>query len=117
VKYFRIEEFLCPCCLEGRGRMDQNFLAQIEWARELAGVPFIITSGWRCSRHNERVGGKATSSHLKGLAADIRIDSSRDRFLVFRALLRAGFCRIGIGRDFIHVDTDPDKAHDLIWIY
>ena len=40
-------------------------------ARHKAGVSFVITSGVRCSSHNRAVGGKKSSSHLKGLAADI----------------------------------------------
>lgn len=31
--------------------------------------------------------------------------------------MEAGFTRIGIGQNFIHVDTDPDKQQNIIWTY
>jgi len=77
----------------------------------------IITSGYRCEEHNREVGGKGTSSHPKGLAADIKCDDLSYRFLLVEALLKAGFTRIGIGKDFIHVDLDTDKTQNLIWVY
>jgi len=77
----------------------------------------IITSGYRCEAHNKEVGGKGTSSHLKGLAADIKCDDSGFRFPLVGALLKAGFKRIGMGKDFIHIDLDPDKPKNMIWVY
>jgi hypothetical protein len=39
-------------------------------ARIHFGVPFIPTSGYRCSQLNTKVGGKSNSQHLKGQAVD-----------------------------------------------
>jgi len=39
--------------------------------REAAGVPIIVTSGYRPAALNALVGGAANSDHLYGLAADI----------------------------------------------
>jgi hypothetical protein len=33
------------------------------------------------------------------------------------ALLQAGFTRIGIRKDFIHVDVDNKKLQGAIWFY
>jgi hypothetical protein len=33
------------------------------------------------------------------------------------ALFDAGFGRIGIAKTFIHVDVDPDKPFDVMWVY
>lgn len=44
-----------------------------EWAETLRAVlkvPMIITSGYRCGKLNERVGGSATSQHTKAEAID-----------------------------------------------
>ncbi len=76
-----------------------------------------INSGCRCIKHNAVVGGKPTSSHLIGWAADIAYAGSRRRFRLLKALLDAGFHRIGIGEEFIHVDDDPGKPGELIWLY
>jgi uncharacterized protein YcbK (DUF882 family) len=80
--------------------------------------PIYITSGFRCKRHNQYVGGSVASSHLRGLAADIACDNSRDRFELIKALIEAGFKRIGVRKDFIHVDVDyPEKPSRLLWLY
>ena len=97
--------------------MSPVFLGRLDHARGLAGVPFRITSGWRCERHNAEVGGSETSSHMKGLAADIECKLSGVRFQTLWALRVVGFNRIGIRRDFIHVDMDYDKPPRLVWIY
>lgn len=39
--------------------------------RRLYGKSIIITSGYRCPALNARIGGSATSQHVKGQAADI----------------------------------------------
>ena len=71
--YFKLEEFECSCC--GEMGMDMGFLHKLDLARGLAKTPFIINSGYRCKKHNKNVGGKETSSHLKGKAVDIKVKS------------------------------------------
>jgi uncharacterized protein YcbK (DUF882 family) len=97
--------------------MDADFLDKLDEAREFAGIPFIINSAYRSPEENKAVGGKPNSSHLKGLAVDIKSTDSRTRFLVLNALIHAGFTRIGIADTFIHVDYDFDKDQQVIWTY
>lgn len=115
MRYFDIEEFECSCCKEAP--MDASFLQRLDKARELAGVPFVITSGYRCLKHNEEVGGVPSSSHVKGKAADIKAEGSRERFKIVDALLEAGFDRVGIASSFIHVDNDDEKSPEVMWVY
>lgn len=96
---------------------DWDMVMRLEQARSLAGVPFVITSGLRSDEHNARVGGSPGSSHLTGNAVDIYCESSRHRYLIVDALMQAGFHRIGIGHDFIHVDNDRSKPGNLVWLY
>ena len=124
LRYFRYDEFDCKCkkCRahsDGLGIdvMDLDFLLMLDDARHKSGVSFVITSGVRCSSHNRAVGGKKSSSHLKGLAADISCPDERTRGYILGALYDAGFNRIGIGRTFIHVDDDDGKTEDLVWLY
>ena len=114
-RYFVEQEFVCPCC--NQQAMSRILIARLDQARGLAGIAFKITSGWRCYEHNSSVGGKETSSHLFGLAVDILATTSRSRFLIVKALLDVGFTRIGIGKDFIHVDMDTTKDAEVIWLY
>ena len=114
---FNISEFDSPD-LEGSGEeMKANFLTKLQTARTLAGYPFSINSGYRTEAHNKRVGGSRNSSHLKGLACDISCKNSNERSLILVSLLAAGFTRIGIGTNFIHVDLDLSKSQNVIWTY
>lgn len=112
---FQEEEFRCPCC--GRNEIKTELLDKLQAARSAAGVPFRITSGYRCPAHNRAVGGVPTSSHTAGYAADIAIPEGSTGFRILKALLTAGFQRIGIAGSFIHADIDPTKPHPTLWIY
>jgi len=108
-------EFLCPDCK--RQRMNQRFIIRLQIARMIAGIPFVPGSGWRCKKRNAAVGGVEDSSHLPGLAADIMALTSKERFIILDALLRAGFTRIGIAKYYIHVDSDLSKPQGVLWQY
>lgn len=45
----------------------------LEPARVAFGEPIYITSGYRCPALNKAVGGKITSQHLRGEAADLQV--------------------------------------------
>ena len=57
-----VVENLCALC--------RNVL---EPARVALGAPIYITSGYRCQALNKAVGGKPTSQHLRGEAADLQV--------------------------------------------
>lgn len=116
-KYFRLNEFDSPDEPGSGELMEPNVLEALDNARELAGFPFVVTSGVRTIAHNKSVGGTKSSSHLLGYAVDLAVPNSRRRFIMLEALLDAGFTRIGIGEDFMHVDMDPQKTQNVIWTY
>jgi len=108
-------EFYCKCgCGLNFGDMDDGFMLDLHMARANAGVPFRFNSTIRCVEHNKFV-GSGTSSHLKGLAADIEVRSPYERFRILHGLKKAGLTRFGIYKTFIHVDGDQDKPKELIW--
>ncbi len=117
MKYFSYAEFDSPDFPDSGRNMDESFLLLLDSARQIAGTPFKINSGFRTPKHNEKVGGTENSSHLRGFAADIHATSSADRFKILSALIEVGFNRIGIAKTFIHVDADPRKTKDVIWTY
>lgn len=122
MRNFNLKEFDSPD-LSGSGlNMDKDFLSMLDNARDIAKTPFKITSGYRTKEHNiaiyKKLGKKPIeSSHLKGLACDIACSDSQARFLIINALLEAGFTRIGIANNFIHVDSDCEKSQNVIWTY
>ena len=96
--------------------MSKEFLFVLDEAREIAGIPFIINSAYRSPEHPLSI-KNPSSSHIKGLAVDIKATDSKTRFKIVQALLKVGFTRIGIADTFIHVDLDLDKTQNVIWTY
>lgn len=124
LRYFKYEEFDCKCkrCREngeglGIDHMDLDFLKMLDHARHISGIAFRITSGYRCRAHNRAVGGSLNSSHMEGFACDIACTDNRSRGYMIGALYEAGFNRLGIHSEFIHVDDDPAKDADVVWLY
>lgn len=94
-----------------------ELIERLERARKLFGAPIVINSWCRCEKHNEREGGVDSSAHVNGWAVDIRCGASRTRFNLRKALLAAGFTRVGTGKTFMHVDMDPTKPGEVEWVY
>ncbi len=120
IKHFKTSEFDSPDKVGSGEKMDKDFLMLLDQARELAGTPFKITSGYRTKEWNLKVGGRVGSSHCKGLAADISLPkSSRERFLIINSILSVGINRIGISfkNGFLHCDVDNSKDGQVIWTY
>ena len=119
-KHFAYTELACPCC--NQLLMDVRLVEALEDLRQSLDRPFIINSGYRCSKHNEKVGGRLSSRHLQGLAVDI---STKDwpaddlHFLVFSMTSYTSTDKemntgIGIYQKHIHFDLRADR--DSLWI-
>ena len=112
--YFNVEnEFSCKHC--GKNHMDPDFVRRLDIARGYAGVPFVITSGYRCMEHDKAVGG--AGNHPTGKAADIRCLDNTARLAIVTGLIRAGIKRIGVGGTFIHADMCEDRPQGVLWLY
>ena len=114
-KYFKDKEFVraSPSC--HLVDMDEGFIYKLDQARELCEFPFIVNSAFRDVDYEKSKNRKGTSSHCKGLAVDLRCNSSYVRYFILDSLLRVGFRRIGVYNSYIHVDDDPDKVSG-IWL-
>ena len=117
MKYFKHEEFDSPDKPGSGLNMHEEILHMLDAVRKQFGKPIKINSGYRTETRNQKIGGVPNSSHLKGLAADISCENSKDRFTLLGLLVKAGFKRIGVASSFIHVDIDKTKSQDLIWVY
>jgi len=111
-EYFTDKELQCPCCKELK--MNEKFLEMLYAARMKAGQKFIITSGYRCEKHNAEI-GSIYPNHPSGQAVDISCTCSYYRQVIINSLIYAGFKRIGISDKFIHVDNMD--AVEGIWLY
>lgn len=94
-----------------------ELVQKLDMARDYAGIPFKINSGYRTEDKNEDVGGVKDSAHIHGLAVDLVCNASGTRMKMVDALLKAKFNRIGIAKTFIHADVDKSKPQDVIWLY
>tara|TARA_R100001440_G_scaffold30397_1_gene48783 strand:- start:198 stop:617 length:420 start_codon:yes stop_codon:yes gene_type:complete len=121
LKYFNYNEFDSPDQVNSGYKMCPSFLLNLERAREKAGVPFVINSGYRTEKHNKKVGGVVDSTHTKipCRACDIRVTNNNNRYKILKSLLDCQFNRIGIAKNFIHVDMslDTKKSPLIIWTY
>lgn len=100
-----------------------ELMSKLDTAREVAGIPFIITSGLRSCAANQAAMGVEHSSHIQGLAVDLGLGhlaegGERDtaRYKMVSALLSAGFRRIFLYVAHIHVDVgqQPDYVQGVM---
>ena len=113
MKYFSTSEF--DCQHTGENRMEQDFLSKLDSLREACGFPFVITSGYRSPDHPIEAVKEIPGTHAQGIAADIKITNSAQRYTIIREALAHGFTGLGVAGDFIHVDTRGTVP--VIWTY
>lgn len=116
-KYFRESEFkaCAPAC--SLQDMKQHTMDKLDMARELAGIPFVLTSAYRTPSWDKAKGRTGTGAHTRGCAVDIRCNTDSNRMKIVDACLKCGFTRIGIGKTYVHVDDDETKTQNIIWHY
>jgi len=112
-KHFSEDEFKCSCC--GAVPMDKKFMEKLEQLRLAYGKSMIITSGYRCSVHNVKIGGSKSSKHMEGIAADIKISSGSEAYQLIKLAIGLGFTGIGVAKTFLHLDTRTGTA--VTWVY
>lgn len=105
-KNFTKDEFMCSCCAENE--INQEFVEKLQELRDLYGKRIRVVSGYRCQKHNAKVGGVPNSTHTKGIAADISGDDLDGLYKCAQDI----FLAVGDGRrrGFIHVDNRRDKV-------
>ena len=112
---FTREEFACKCGC-GFDDIDPLLVSALQRLRDEVQRPVIVNSGCRCRSHNAAVKGSKSSQHLRGKAADIKIDgmTSRDIFDVLRRLYLDGEIYVGyvyaINGRSVHVDVRAPQS-------
>lgn len=83
----------------------------LEDVRKTIGMPIRISSAYRSPETNAKVGGKATSQHCKGAAADIKVKGMTPDQVV-KAIIKAGLEYDQVIREFdswTHVSISNTK--------
>lgn len=79
--------------------------SQMELVRNLFGLPIHVSSGYRCKKLNQKIGGSNTSDHMEGLATDFTIPAFGSPYSV--ALKIAGsdipFDQLIYEYDWVHI--------------
>lgn len=119
--HFNSKEFSCQCsypeCIEQK--ISKKLVEDLETCRQEFKQSVIINSGYRCSKHNEDIGGAKNSQHKNGKAADTRpklltTDSMDEWFKIVSRTFKA----LGIAQSFIHVDVrEVEGSTRKIWYY
>lgn len=118
VKHFKPEEFDSRDAPGSASNvMSPHLVRTLDTMRSNLGFPLVIASGYRTPSHNEFVGGKDLSAHLSGDAADIKAFRGDTKFKIVSEAIYLGIRRIGIGKDFIHLDVSPSLPSPSIWTY
>lgn len=110
-KDFDSSEFMCPCGCKTFVKND-DLVYKLQKIRDRLGKPITVTSGTRCTIHDREVGGVG-ESHINGCAADIYCE---DRYELLKYAMQL-FNRVGIAKQWIHVDVDTRLPQKVYWIY
>ena len=113
MKYFKLSEF--DCKETGENKMDKEFLQRLDKLRGRCKFAFNITSGYRSPNHSIEKAKKKPGTHAQGIAADIKVNSGAEKYIIIEHALELGFTGIGIAKNFIHVDTR--NTTPVIWTY
>ena len=114
-KNFNVEEYACKCGC-GRADIKAELARKVQEVRDILGKSIRINSGIRCIRHNGNIGASETSSHVDGWAADLQTKGSAARYEMLAAVMQI-FDRVGIAKNFIHVDVDATKTAGVVCTY
>lgn len=124
-RHFSLSEMTCH---DGCGGVPQpEFMEKLEAIREEFGEAMIVSSGFRCAKHNAQVSSTGNDgAHVRGLAADIKIAGS-EAYKLLELALTYGMTGIGISQHgnhdkrFIHLDCVPvgdlELPRPYIWSY
>lgn len=109
IRYFRREEFRCPCprCGGFPAEPKEKLIRAADRIRQLAGKPAIVSSGVRCAAHNRELNGSVPNSrHLTGNAMDfcVRGMSASQLLALVRQQPEIAYS-YAIDDSFVHMDV------------
>ena len=119
IQHFKSSEFSCKCgkC-HGRYGINFDLVLRLDALRQLYEGPIRINSGYRCDDHPKTLDNPTSSHNVGGNAVDISVKTSAARFKLLKIIFNNHlFRRIGIGKEYLHLDIDPEKSLDIKWDY
>lgn len=106
-------QLACPCC--GIMGVQTYLIISLDALERLLGLELLVTSGYRCKKHNSEIKPKATpnSMHCIGLAVDF-VRPNVPLETLWDLAQKCGFHGIGVRDNSIHLDM---RKTALSWKY
>ena len=112
---FKSTEFDCNgkgCC--SKTLIDTKLVEYLQKIRDRFDKPVKIHSSYRCEIHNPKVGGVKSSKHLKGMAADIKVEGIEPaevaKFAESIGVKGIGLYDTSKDGHFVHIDVRDKKG-------
>lgn len=110
-KHFKVKEFACK---DGSQIVfiDRYLVSILDILRNQIGKPIIITSGYRTPEWNKKCNGAKYSYHMRGMAADIRVNGMNAKELAnkLNEVVPDG-CGIIVYNTWVHFDVRSGKKY------
>ena len=108
-KHFKVKEFACkdnsPVVF-----IDEYLYTILDVLRNKLEKPVIITSGYRTPEWNEKAGGAKYSYHMRGMAADIRVEGMTPKQVANELnKITPDKCGIIVYKSWVHFDVRTSK--------
>lgn len=108
-RYFKVKEFACK---DGSPVVfiDEYLWTTLSILRTRIGKPVIITSGYRTPEWNKKAGGAKYSYHMRGMAADIRVNGMTPKQIANELNeIVPDECGIIVYKGWVHFDVRTSK--------
>lgn len=108
-QHFKVREFACR---DGSQAVfiDDYLVSILDILRNEIGKPVIITSGYRTPTRNSCVGGAKYSYHMRGMAADIQVESMNTKEVAKKLdKIVPNGCGIIVYNSWVHFDVRTNK--------
>lgn len=110
-EHFKVKEFACK---DGSQIVfiDRYLVSILDILRNQIGKPIIITSGYRTPEWNKKCNGAKYSYHMRGMAADIRVNGMNAKELANKLdkIIPDG-CGIIVYNNWVHFDVRTGKKY------
>lgn len=108
-QHFKVKEFACK---DGSQVVfiDDHLVSILDILRNQVGKPVHINSGYRTPTRNKAVGGAKYSYHMRGMAADIRVNGISAKEIANKLnKIIPDECGIIVYSTWVHIDTREKK--------
>jgi len=117
-KFFSMDEKTDATGKHTFSELTPEFRTLCDTMRGQCGFAWKILSGYRTQKENDALNDSVSdSAHVSRLAVDVLCTDSSKRDKIVTVAKANGIRRIGIGKNFVHLDIDSSKPQNVMWHY